>query len=97
MGQRARLFTTRADLRYSEGGMPCAARKARLKSAALENPQRAAMAAIGRAAKPGSARSRRQRSMRRCRVHPATVVVVFRGQMPVGHHSRHGVDRGAER
>ena len=73
LGQRAETFTTRADLRYSAGGRPCTARKARLKSPGLEKPHLAAMAATGRGARAGSERSRRQHSSRRCRIQPATV------------------------
>jgi hypothetical protein len=70
LGYRAELFTMRADMRYSAGGSPYTARNALLKSPGLEKPHRAAMAATGREACPGSESSWRQRSKRRRRIHP---------------------------
>src|SRR4051794_13261275 len=60
--------------RYSSGQTPYAARNARLKWAALVSPQRAAIALTGSAPSAGSSRSWRQRSSRRRRIQPATVV-----------------------
>jgi hypothetical protein len=50
-------LAVRADLRYSAGGMPWAARKGLLKSAASGNPQRAPIAATGRESSSASSRS----------------------------------------
>ena len=73
LGQRARSFALRDNMRYSVGGSPCTARKARLKSPGLGKPHLAPMAATGREASAGSDRSRRQHSSRRFLIQPATV------------------------
>ena len=59
--------------RNSRGLMPWAARNIRLKCAPSGMPHRVAMARIVSPARPGSARSRRQRSSRARRIHSDTV------------------------
>lgn len=59
--------------RCSLGVIPYASRKARLKTAALPKPQRAAMAPMGRVSSSGRERSARQRSRRRRRMVAATL------------------------